>query len=61
MTGRFEVRANLRETLDKLEVVRDLATLLLDLLLRVLELVGRGAVFECDLLRSDIVLLWWLV
>lgn len=42
---------DLRETLDKLEIVCDLATLLLDLLLCVLELVGRGAVFECDLLE----------
>lgn len=47
----MDISLDIREALDEGELVGDLAALLLDLLLCVLELLGRGAGFEGDLLR----------
>ena len=45
------ISLDIREALDEGELVGDLAALLLDLLLCVLELLGRGTGLEGDLLR----------
>lgn len=53
MQGRLTVViVDIREALDQGELVGDLAALLLDLLLCVLELLGRGTGLEGDLWRS---------
>ena len=46
--------ADIRKALDEGELVGDLAALLLDLLLCVLELAGRGTRLEGDLRKSDL-------
>ena len=46
----MNTKLDVREALDKGELVDDLAALVLDLLLCVLELLGRGAGLEGDLL-----------